>query len=29
MNSHITVHGLYSFYNYLIIFELYKIMNSE
>lgn len=29
MNSHVTIHSLYSFYNYLIIFELHKIMNSE
>jgi hypothetical protein len=29
MNSHITIHNIYSSYNYLIIFKLYKNMNSE
>ena len=29
MNSYVAIHNIYSFYNYLIIFKLYKYMNSE
>ena len=29
MNSYIMIYTLYSSYNYLIIFKLCKLMNSE
>jgi len=29
MNSYIMIHVIYSSYNYLIIFKLCKLMNSE